>query len=387
MGRWVIERAVKNYVKFTNDNSKLCVRTKTADEFLETLARFVTELQGEETRCWRSAQRWPFNSAMEDHVTCIIGMHRSGTSMVAQLLHQSGLYLGSKDQLLGASSGNQDGHFEHVGFLKINAALLRHFGGSWEFPPGLEPGWETDASLAELRNSARSLIETFSGRSPWGWKEPRTTILLPFWRSVIPKLRLVICVRSPLEVAKSLAKRNGISLERGVLLWYRYLRAALQDSAGRPRMIAFYDDFFSDATAEAYRLIDFCGLTRPSDLSILDDGIRGELRHQRSEISELLGAPSIPAECKLMYLGLRALSGREHVPATPHKDSAENAGELLRVLDELRDQERLAQLQTELTEKNYELSKLRNEMLNDLKANHRWAYRIYRKFIRPFRSF
>jgi len=321
----------------------------------------------------------------QGNVICIVGMHRSGTSMVAQLLHQCGLYLGPDDQLLGANSGNQEGHFEHTGFLKIDDALLRHFGGSWEFPPELEPGWEKDASLEELRSGARSLLETFSGRSPWGWKEPRTTILLPFWKSMIPNLRFVICVRSPLEVAKSLAKRNKIPIERGVFLWYRYLRAAIEDTGGCPRMITFYDDFFIEAAAEFHRLIEFCALERPTDLAILQAGIRGELRHHRCEISELLGASSIPPEYKLMYLGLRALRGREHEPTAPGRESAQNAGEFLRVLDEFHDHERTAQLQSELTEKDYELSKLRSEVLNDLKVNHRFAYRVYRNFIKPFR--
>ena len=64
---------------------------------------------------------------------CIIGMHRSGTSMVARLLQQCDLYLGPEYQLLGPDSANPEGHFEHTGFLKIDDALLRYFGGSWDF--------------------------------------------------------------------------------------------------------------------------------------------------------------------------------------------------------------------------------------------------------------
>jgi len=150
-------------------------------------------------------------------------------------------------------------------------------------------------------------------------------------------------------------------------------------------MITFYDDFFTDAAAELGRLVHFCGLPPPCDHSILEDAIRGELRHHRSELSELLGAAAIPAEHKLMYLGLRALSGREPVSPAPESNSAENAGTFLRVLDEFHNQQRLAQLQSELTEKDHELFKLRMELLNDLKTNHRWAYRMYRNFIKPFR--
>ncbi|MBF8254080.1 MAG: Sulfotransferase family [Deltaproteobacteria bacterium] len=324
-------------------------------------------------------------SDVKGNVICIVGMHRSGTSMIARLLHRCGLYLGAEDQILGPRSGNEDGHFEHTGFLEINDALMQHFGGSWYFPPKFEPGWERDGKLEQTRVEARSLVDTFSGKSPWGWKEPRTTILLSFWKSIVPNVRFVICVRSPLEVAESLAKRDRIPVERGVFLWHRYTRAAIEGTEDCPRMLIFYDDFFTDTAAEFVRLIDFCGLPRPSDLSILETEIRGELRHHRSEVAELLGSASVPAEHKIMYLGLRALSGREPASPAPKNNSAENAGTFLRVLDEFHNHARLAQLQSELTEKDHELFKLRTEILNDLRTNHRWAYRMYRNFIKPFR--
>jgi hypothetical protein len=318
-------------------------------------------------------------------VFCIIGMHRSGTSMVAQLLHQSGLFLGPADQLLGANAGNQEGHFEHLGFFKINEGLLRHFGGSWEFPPELKPGWERDAALEELFVEARALLQTFSQKSPWGWKEPRTTILLPFWKSLIPNLRFVICIRSPLDVAKSLARRDNLSIEGGVVLWSRYLRAAIEQTAGCPRLLTFYDDFFVNAAAATDKLLRFCGLQRPDDSSACGFVIRDELRHYKTEMTDLLEDRSIPTEYKLLYMGLRALSSTESAVAASDETQGPNATQLLRLLDEFHDNERLAQMQSELTERNDDLYRLRKEIYNDLRANHRWAYRVYRNFVRPFR--
>jgi hypothetical protein len=315
------------------------------------------------------------------NVICILGMHRSGTSMIAKLLHQCGLYLGPEDQLLGANSGNADGHFEHKGFLEINDALLHHFGGSWEFPPQRQGAWQESAALKRLRADARALVADLADRSPWGWKEPRTTVLLPFWKSIVPGLRFVICVRSPLEVAKSLAKRNKIPLERGMILWHIYMRAALEDSAGSPRMIIHYEDFFGDPEAGADRLARFCGLQRPENVLLVESSVRPELRHQKSAVGEFLGLKSMPAEHKFLYLGLRGLA-----PGDPAEgESAPSVSELLRLLDEFHEHSRLAQLQTDLAEARNEISKLRAEMLNELKTNHRWAYRMYRNFIKPFR--
>jgi hypothetical protein len=305
--------------------------------------------------------------------------------MVAGLLQRCGLYLGPEHQLLGANSGNPDGHFEHRGFFRINEGLLKHLGGSWDFPPSPKSAWEQDDSLEGLRSDAKALVATFYGKLPWGWKEPRTTILLPFWRSIVPQLRFVICVRSPLEAAKSLAKRNKIPIEQGVVLWHRYMRAAIQDTESCPRFFAYYDDFIADPEAQVQALIDFCRLKRPSDFSIATAGIQRELWHQRCEISELLTADSIPSEYKLLYVGLRALSGRSHVSRGPNDSPATDLSEFLRLIDNLHDHQQVVRLQAELTEKNHELFKLRAEMLKEMKTNHRWAYRFYRNFIRPFR--
>jgi hypothetical protein len=326
------------------------------------------------------------NSDMEDQVTCIVGMHRSGTSMVAGLLQRYGLYLGPENQLLGASSGNPEGHYEHNGFFRIDEALLHQLGGSWDSPPSLKPGWAHDHSLEGLRNDAKALVDTFHGKLPWGWKEPRTTILLPFWRSIVPQLRFVICVRSPLEVAKSLAKRNKLPIEQGVFLWHRYTRAAIQDTESSPRFFAYYEDFIADPEAQVEALIDFCGLKRPSDFSIYTAGIRRELWRQRCEISEVVTADSIPAEPKLLYLGLRALSGPRHVSTALKDVWATDVSAFLRLLDNLHDHQQVVRLQAELTDQSNELFKLRTEMLKELKTNHRWAYRVYRNFIRPFRA-
>src|SRR5213593_4571900 len=124
-------------------------------------------------------------------------MHRSGTSMIAQLLHQCGLDLGPAERLLKADATNPLGHFEHRGFLDIDRQLLKHFKATWREPPELQAGWHLDPGLKPLLSEAKALAATFDGRSPWGWKEPRASLFLPFWREAIPNMRFVICIRNP----------------------------------------------------------------------------------------------------------------------------------------------------------------------------------------------
>jgi len=242
---------------------------------------------------------------------CIIGMHRSGTSITARLLNVLGLNLGPSDSLMGPSPSNPTGHFEHLGFLEINEALLRRFGGSWDNPPPLPPGWQQDSVVQCLAQQAAKLAEIMSvdGRS-WGWKEPRTTVLLPFWRTIIPRLRYVICIRNPLEVANSLVQRDGMTIAAACALWRRYMQAALAHTAGQPRTLIFYKNYFRDPLCELNRLAEFCGLEKLEHPDRLTGILAKEHRHQRRGVCALLMHPFVPLECKLLYLRLRARQRR-----------------------------------------------------------------------------
>jgi hypothetical protein len=294
---------------------------------------------------------------------CIIGMHRSGTSMVARLLNLCGLNLGSPELLMDPNEANSSGYFEHKGFLKVNEALLAHFGGSWTDPPRLTKGWEHDPALDTLVHEAKTLINTFSETSLWGWKEPRTTVLLPFWKLLLPNLRFVICVRSPLEVARSLEKRDNIPIGAGVHLWGQYMRAAIEDTEGCSRIFTFYEDYFNDLLGEAHKVVKCCGLQKPEDLSAIQDAVPSELRHHKSENFDLLVDRNAPSEQRLFYLCLRAVLNQRFgsVLMKPRSNDGTlgSVNVLLHLFDEFHDQETFAQLQKRVAEKEQQLSNAR----------------------------
>lgn len=306
------------------------------------------------------------HTAMEEKknsVICIIGMHRSGTSMIAQLLNMCELDLGPSDQLLPANESNLFGYFENEKFTyKIDETLLAHFGGSWDNPPLFKEGWELDSSLEQLYKEAKFLIQTFSKSSNWGWKDPRATILLPFWKSLIPNLRFVICVRSPLEVAKSLYRRDRFPIHKGVYLWNQYMKAAVRDTEGCARIFVFYEDFFEDATLEINRLVEFCGLQKPDSPSILLNAISQKLKHHTSETSELLNDDKIVTEHKLFYIGLRALTNNKFLRPTLDNSReelvSENISKFFKLLEEFHDEQKMAQLQSASADKNQQIAKL-----------------------------
>ena len=164
----------------------------------------------------------------------VTGMHRSGTSLTARLVRALGVDLGGR--LLPADATNPFGYFEDLDFLELQRRLLR------QCCAGLEGGWPdwgwTPAGrlrpepLASAGAEAAALV---AGRGAagalWGWKDPRTSLLLPFWDPLLPRARYLFVYRPPWEVAASIERTGhpaqAADPEFGVRAWLAYNRAIL----------------------------------------------------------------------------------------------------------------------------------------------------------------
>ncbi len=208
-------------------------------------------------------------------------MHRSGTSLVANILRTCGVALGADDDLLPPQEENPEGFWEHAGFVELNEELLSRLGGAWDLPPALTPGWQNTAAVAPLRERAVELVGELDLQEPWGWKDPRNSLTLPFWRSVLPDLKVVACVRQPLEVAESLSQRMYPPRTFPLDLWLAYNRTLLDAFDGVPSLVTHYDSFFHDPEAEIRRLLDSLGL--PVDDAVVTRAagvLNPTIRHQ-----------------------------------------------------------------------------------------------------------
>jgi glycosyltransferase involved in cell wall biosynthesis len=250
-----------------------------ADQYVDLFERILDEPVGAGAPESRGGPHGPRRRTTDEVVgtpICVLGPSRSGTSLTARLLGLAGVHLGPEEELLGperrqlagegkevlakAGHSNPGGHWEHYRLMRLNERILRVFGGSWREPAPLQPGWETARELDGLREEARALLaESFAGHPLWGWKDPRNSLTLPFWRDLLPGMRCVICLRHPLEVAESLRSRDGIELGDGIAQWARYLATALVNTAGAPRSLVRYEDYFADPRRSAERLARFAG--------------------------------------------------------------------------------------------------------------------------------
>lgn len=269
---------------------------------------------------------------------CVIGMHRSGTSLVAHLLNKVGLDLGPEDAWIEAAESNPLGHFEHRGFLAINELILSHFGGTWENPPILEVGWEKSPALEPIRQQAALCLKAFTKDRAWGWKDPRTSLLIPFWKAQIPTLRCVICLRNPIECGKSLAKRDRMASDHAMFLWNRYTRSAIRDTEGMERLFVFYEDVLENPHAQVARLTAFCGLPTPSDLTPIREIVTPNFKHHTHSLSDLLSEEASPRGGKILYLGLRSLflEGLRSVKEAtdPERHRSEILGRFARLMED-----------------------------------------------------
>ncbi|WP_019591011.1 sulfotransferase [Thioalkalivibrio sp. ALE20] len=244
---------------------------------------------------------------MTTHATppvIIIGMHRSGTSLLTRVLQQAGFFMG-----LGASR-NEEAAFTNA----INAWLFREASATWDRPESFDWLLEDDTLRPWLLDYMEGVVRgpaslRFLGfrrglrgggmpgqNRPWGWKDPRNTYTLPLWLELFPQARVLHITRHGVDVAASLrARRRGVfdkrahryrslrswyrnhpgaparrgfapqarcrTLEGGFSLWESYLQRAREHvrALGPNAMEIAYEDLLTDPARLLPQALEFCG--------------------------------------------------------------------------------------------------------------------------------
>mgnify|MGYP001766134317 CR=1 FL=1 len=208
----------------------------------------------------------------------VLGMHRSGTSLLARLLNLAGAALPS--DLLGASEGNGFGHWEPAWLVSRNDAFLAGLGTSWDDWARLDTTTAPPDLMTAYVADLRSFLRAELGDAPLILiKEPRTCRIAPPILRALGDERIrplaVIPFRNPLEVAGSLRARNGMAERDGILLWLRHVVDAERDSRALPRSFLAYDRLMADWRPEFERLSRQLGLAWPRSLDTVAAEIAG----------------------------------------------------------------------------------------------------------------
>ena len=268
-------------------------------------------------------------------IICVTGMGRSGTSLVAGILNLLGASLGPSEQLMGPATSNLKGHWEHQPIVELNDEILALFGGSWDEPPVLAPGWHRAPEIVALREKGRAIIEAgFAGHDFWAWKDPRSSVTLPFWQDVLPPMKYILCLRNPLDVAFSLRKRDGYPIEKSGRLWLTHLTLSIAHTSGHPRLLMFYEDLMDDWSDQVERMAAFIerpgAAPDPVALQSIAEFVDRELEHHRTSLAESLQETAIPFAAQALHLMLR---GAVHAPSPPGTNRAEEEARLSAAVD------------------------------------------------------
>lgn len=187
----------------------------------------------------------------------VLGMHRSGTSALTGVLQYLNVDLGS--ELLEGSQENEKGFFENLHLMLFNDKILNKTNSSWDdvfFDYDIQQNLITKDDTAELKSI---LLREFSSSKLFAIKDPRICYLFPLYEQVLKELQIDIKVllpyRNPVEVAQSLEKRNGFSIEKSIALWFNHFLEAELGSRTYPRYFLKFDTLLSE-TEQVIKQID-----------------------------------------------------------------------------------------------------------------------------------
>ncbi len=215
----------------------------------------------------------------------VLGMHRSGTSVVTKGLQACGVFIG--DNFIESQPDNPTGFWEDREIVRINEALLALKGISYRDLALFEPTAFEDRPCCELKATAVAYIKkTFLKESLWGFKDPRTVRLLPFWQSVLAECgsepSYLIALRNPENAASSLVKREEIDHETAHCLWLNYMIPFLSRVQGSPVAVLDYDRLLAEPKGELLRVSSQLKLPVGNELeAFCKEFVDCSLRHER----------------------------------------------------------------------------------------------------------
>jgi hypothetical protein len=192
----------------------------------------------------------------------VAGMHRSGTSLLASMLVEAGVDLGT--DLLGPDHQNRRGYFEDRPFVEFDRRVLAAACPAGD-PGWPDWGWTESESLDPVvidgyAAEGRSLLDSRAHDGGWGWKDPRASLLLDFWRELSPDARFLFVYRPPWEVADSMVRYGHPALGRhpsfALRTWAFYNRQVLDFMRRNPDACALVSiDAVTDRWPEVAKVV------------------------------------------------------------------------------------------------------------------------------------
>jgi hypothetical protein len=149
-------------------------------------------------------------------------------------------------------------------------------------------------------------------------KDPRVCRLLPLWQQTCAEndiaLHTVILVRHPVEVARSLARRDNLPEIQSYVLWLRHFLDPERFTRGGSRSFVTYDQLMRNRLATIRRILwDLQLPLAPADEAVgtrLDAAVKDSLRHHVASDADLAeAARQVPPLAEVWAWATRAAEG------------------------------------------------------------------------------
>ena len=226
---------------------------------------------------------------MGNKVVCVLGMGRSGTSALTRVLNLLGVYIGGEEDLMSPAPENPDGFWEHNKIVEIHDQILRLFSSDWFSTNVLPNNWRENPQIDVYKDKLKNVLhQEFAERKIWGFKDPRTCILLPLWKEIFDELELdpffIVSVRNPIDVAESLRKRDNLDMGHSFRLWAYHNCNILYYTKDSKNKVILYDDLIEKSKSVIQSVINFLDIQVDEiQMENAIASIKGYYRHSQTK--------------------------------------------------------------------------------------------------------
>jgi hypothetical protein len=253
----------------------------------------------------------PTIDTLADEAPRIIGATGgSGTRIVARIVREAGLFTGT----------NRNDYEDQLDFAGFSDRWINTFA-----PQGLEA--LPDEVRREMLVDFEAVVQTHLLQMPpdaagWGWKEPRSIYLLPFFDDVMPKLRFLHFIRDGRDMAFS-ENQNQLNwhgeavltpeelkqkkVPRSLTLWGRVNSQAArfgEERLGDRYLRVRFEDLCGDPARTVQGILDFFGLEGDAEKAasvVRPPDTLGRWRKKRQGVLDELQRVGEPALSRLGY--------------------------------------------------------------------------------------
>lgn len=197
----------------------------------------------------------------------VLGVARSGTSIVAGILTRIGVDMGSLEL---PSHWGPRGLYEDIDFVKLNEAIITSAIGNqnvykqefyWGKPP---PRQAIIAQRKRFENKINLLVRRKQkNKILWGWKDPLTVLTIELYYPLLVNPYFIVVFRNNLSIAESMSFHvKGMSVFDGLRLSNYYetlIYNFLETHRDVPSLFVKFEDVISRCEHESERIAKFLG--------------------------------------------------------------------------------------------------------------------------------